>query len=53
MSGESGYDSKPVILYVKCNLSLRLSETRLTQDVIRYEGVSQLYVGKQGREFSC
>ncbi len=34
------------------SISISETRTRLTQDVIRYEGVSQLYVGKQGCEFS-
>ena len=32
---------------LSANLAL-MQETRLTDDVSRYEGVSQLYVGKQG-----
>jgi hypothetical protein len=39
--------SLPVLL--SANLAL-MQDTRLTDDVSRYEGVSQLYVGKQGCE---
>ena len=35
-----------MILSVECrSISTSISEIRLTQGVIRYEGVSQLYVG--------
>ncbi len=42
-----------LLLSASANLAL-MQETRLTDDVSRYEGVSvisQLYVGKQGCEF--